>query len=123
MLEEWGRYIVWALGACTGLIAIAEFYGGKELRDWVKARLEDWWLRLSYLRIPNVGLAEAKFASASIQKLFGKTLSVRRAAVCVLIVLLCLDRPSLVLDCQRRLNSDPPSCSFVGVNLTHLGPV
>lgn len=78
MLEEWGNTIVWALGACTTIIAFAEFYGGKELQQWIKVKLEDWWLRLSYIRMPNVGLAEAVFTERILRTLLGKTFSMRR---------------------------------------------
>jgi hypothetical protein len=48
---------------CTTLIAVAEFYGRQELQQRLKAKLEDWWLRLAYIKVPNSGLAEAVFTA------------------------------------------------------------
>jgi len=73
MLDNWGKTIVAALAVMTVMIAVIEFYGGPELQRWTKQKLEDWWLRLSEITIPNVGLAEATFALVAISSLFGRS--------------------------------------------------
>ena len=75
------------LSLSTTVIAIAEFYGGKELQRWIKGKLEGWWIKLSYIRTPNIGEAEASFTLSALQKSMGRNLSWRRLLAIVLLTL------------------------------------
>ena len=75
MLEDWGNYIVCALLTCASLLVIIEWYGGKELCVWLKDNLEDWWLRLSYIGLPDLAQAEASFALHFFGRYLGKNKS------------------------------------------------
>jgi len=66
---------------------MTEFYGGKELNKKIRAKLEEWWIRLSYVTWPTVGLAEARFSLAVLERLVGATISVRRV-IAIAVVLL-----------------------------------
>jgi hypothetical protein len=89
MFETWSSTIVVALTACTAVIAMAEFYGGAELQLKIKKVLEDWWLRIAELRLPNVGQAEAHFALRIMQRLFGSwAFGIRRFTASAALVLI-----------------------------------
>lgn len=77
--------IVAAFAVCTTVTALAEFYGGKSLQKKIKSKLEDWWLRLSDIRSPNVGLVEASFSDRLLSVLLGGTKSWRLGVVSVVI--------------------------------------
>jgi len=57
--------------ATAGFIgAFIDFYIGKSGQAAVRKSLEDWWLRLEYVRWGNFGRKEALFAVSVIDKIF-----------------------------------------------------
>lgn len=83
MLEDWGNVVIAVLSVCTACIAVAEFYGGKELQAWLKGRLEDWWIRLADVRALNIGRTEAAYTSTLLRRVLGRTVSVKRMSISV----------------------------------------
>ncbi|WP_284310950.1 hypothetical protein [Labrys miyagiensis] len=70
--------------SCLG--AFIDFMLGKAGQTAVKKRLEDWWLRMSYVRWGNFGREEALFAAVTITRTFGLTFSFRRIVISLALV-------------------------------------
>jgi len=86
MAVQWINAIVTALGICTVAIGVVEFLGGKELNKRIRGELESWWIRLSYLKWPGLGLAEAKFSLRVFERVAGSTFSIRRLLAIVVVM-------------------------------------
>lgn len=77
------------VAACAGTGAFIDFWIGRAGQERVKKQLEDWWLRLSYVRWGNFGREEATFALEVFEKGFGKKLfSWQRVIACYIASLL-----------------------------------
>ena len=70
--------IVAACGVIGAYIAIRM---GKNGRVVVQAKMEEWWLRMSYVKLTNLGKKEAELAAEWITYVFGTFGSKRRILI------------------------------------------
>jgi hypothetical protein len=77
------------IAACAGVGAFIDFWIGRTGEKCARAWLEDWWLRMSYVRLGNFGREEALVAIQGLEKLFGRRLfSIQRLLVSLSVVIL-----------------------------------
>jgi len=78
--------------AASGVIGgYIDFWLGKKGAKRVRELLEDWWLRLGYVRLGNFGREETLFAVNVMDFLFGRSLfSKRRLVSCGAVALACV---------------------------------
>lgn len=76
-LGEW----IAPIAAFCFIGAFIDFYIGKSGQQAVKKKLEDWWLKSSYLKWSEFGRDEAFFASRLIYFMFGTTFSMKRMKI------------------------------------------
>lgn len=69
-----------------GVGAIMDFWIGREGQKRVRNRIEDWWLRMSYINLRSFGREESLFAVEVIDRLFGRKFFSERRLVSVSIV-------------------------------------
>lgn len=63
----------------VALGAFIDFYIGKGGQKVLRSKLENWWIRLSYIKLTNFGAREAEFSKRAFDYLFGERLiSLRR---------------------------------------------
>lgn len=74
----WSDVLKSVLIGC-GLGAFIDFYIGKKGQEQLKSRLEDFWIRTSYVKFGNFGQKEAYFTAHILRNMFGKkTFSLQR---------------------------------------------
>jgi hypothetical protein len=74
------------IAACAGIGAAVDFYLGKSGAQRINRRLEDWWLRLSYVKWRRFGQEEAQIAVERMDTLFGSFISLRRVKIVVVLI-------------------------------------
>jgi hypothetical protein len=81
MTVDWLEGVLTTVAACGGAGAFFDFWLGRAGDRRVRAWMETWWLRMSYVRIGNFGREEARFAIAVMNRIFGPRLWSRRRLI------------------------------------------
>jgi len=105
------------LGAIVFVLSTVDFLLGKQGRKELQSRIETYWLRLSYVKLPALGISEAVGFVRFMDVIFGSRLfSVHRvvSTSAFVAVMICLGY--LVIEGNRVVTGQTLRWPFVGVH-------
>jgi hypothetical protein len=93
-------------------LAVIDFLMGKPGRQKLQSILESWWLKLSYIRLPTLGLSEAQSFVEFIDRVFGRRLLSRHRLVSTAVLVTILVSIAYLILETSQVTSGPPRWPF-----------